>query len=133
MRATRGWRTTSFSANRATPTPSTPSRMASASFNPTSLVLNDSTANASLVYASNIDLNAGGSVVSRNIEVDSVTNAATLNGTLSQSGGGAASLVKTGLGKLIGAGGGDDNDVGAHGDLLRGCGVVERTQAFCFT
>ena len=67
----------------------------SALFNPTTLVLNDVTANNTITLHNPIDLNG----LTRTIDVRAAT--AVLAGAVSNSGGGAAGLTKTGAGTLV--------------------------------
>ena len=78
-----------------------------ANFSPAKLVLNAASATAPITFASGIDLNATGSSVSRTFSVQNspfttpVNNAATLTGSVTQSGAGAATFVKEGQGRLV--------------------------------
>jgi fibronectin-binding autotransporter adhesin len=75
----------------------------SATFNPSILVLNEYTANVPLIFRNPLKLNAGTTPVQRDIEVNSDDSSATISGAISDgdSGAGAASLVKSGVGTLI--------------------------------
>jgi len=66
----------------------------SATFNPTTLVLNETTATAALTFQNGIDLNAA----TRTINVNA--NTATITGAIVNNGGGTAGLIKGGSGTL---------------------------------
>jgi autotransporter-associated beta strand protein len=67
----------------------------SATFNPTTLVLNETTATAALTFQNGIDLNAA----NRTINVNA--NTATVSGAIVNNGGGTAGLIKGGAGTLV--------------------------------
>jgi autotransporter-associated beta strand protein len=67
----------------------------SATFAPTALVLNETTATAALNFQNGLDLNAA----NRTINVNA--NTATINGAIVNNGGGTAGLIKGGAGTLV--------------------------------
>jgi autotransporter-associated beta strand protein len=69
-----------------------------APFQPGTFILNAATANNTIDFKNPIDLNTGTGAVTRTVQVNA--NVATMSGSLTQSGTGAAALTKTGAGTL---------------------------------